>query len=40
VDKLHKGGSLKRSLGMVFGTLTIPKTFDFEAATQFQFDHD
>ena len=28
------GGSLKRSLGMVFYGFTIPKAFGFEAATQ------
>jgi len=27
------GGSLKRSLGMARGVLTIPKAFGFEAAT-------
>jgi len=29
-----KGGSLKRSLGMVSLVFTIPKAFGFEAATQ------
>jgi hypothetical protein len=29
-----KGGSLKRSLGMVYQTIAIPKAFGFEAATQ------
>jgi hypothetical protein len=29
-----KGGSLKRSLGMASGELTIPKAFGFEAATR------
>jgi hypothetical protein len=33
VDRLKKGGSLKRSLGMVCLTFTIPKAFGFEAAT-------
>ena len=33
-----EGGSLKRSLGMASGTLTIPKAFGFEDATQSQFD--
>jgi len=28
------GGSLKRSLGMASGVLTIPKAFGFEAATR------
>jgi len=28
------GGSLKRSLGMVYAMSTIPKAFGFEAATQ------
>ena len=32
VDRLEKGGSLNRSLGMAFPT--IPKAYDFEAATQ------
>jgi len=29
----YVGGSLKRSLGMASGVLTIPKAFGFEAAT-------
>jgi hypothetical protein len=36
VYKLSKGGSLKRSLGMVSLMFTIPKAFGFEAATQLQ----
>jgi len=31
-----KGGSLKRSLGMASGALTIPKAYGFEDATQAQ----
>ena len=38
MDRLGKGGSLKRSLGMASGVLTIPKPFGFEAATQSQAD--
>jgi hypothetical protein len=38
VNRLGKGGSLKRSLGMASGALTIPKAFGFEAATHLQFD--
>ena len=36
---IWKGGSLKRSLGMALGGLTIPKTLGFEAATQLQEYH-
>jgi hypothetical protein len=32
--EFKKGGSLKRSLGMVSVTSTIPKAFGFEDATQ------
>ena len=31
---VSEGGSLKRSLGMASGAMTIPKAFSFEAATQ------
>jgi hypothetical protein len=34
VERLEKGGSLKRSLGMAFPQPTIPKASAFEAATQ------
>ena len=33
------GGSLKRSLWMASGTLTIPKAFGFEDVTQSQADN-
>jgi hypothetical protein len=34
VDTSSKGGSLKRSLGMVSLAFAIPRAFGFEAATQ------
>jgi len=39
VDRWEKGGSLKRSLGMAFTALTIPKAYGFEAATQLKSDN-
>jgi hypothetical protein len=36
IQQSEKGGSLKRSLGMALGALTIPKAFGLEAATQLQ----
>jgi len=38
-DRSEKGGSLKRSLGMVSLVFTIPKAFGFEAATPLQEDN-